>query len=100
MQMLRIISLIFLFAVVGFQSEAQESSRRYWSVEILQVKPSKAEAFEGLMKEIAADLASQNFAYSYFMCKSTENKYFIIKEVLDLSNTQDKRIEDNDMQKH
>lgn len=88
MQTLRTISLLFLIAITSFYATSQDTDRRYWSVEVLEVKPSKSEAFEEVMKEIATDLARQNYPYSYFVCKSTENKYFTIKEAIKLADSE------------
>ena len=52
MQTLRTISLLFFIAITSFHATSQDTDRRYWSVEVLEVKPSKSEAFEEVMKEI------------------------------------------------
>lgn len=88
MQTRRNTCILFLFAAINFQVAAQESDRRYWSVEVLEVKASKSDAFEELMKEVAVNLAQQKYPYSYFVCKSTENKYFTIKEAVKLAESE------------
>ena len=81
----RTLFTIALICSMPFCASSQSTENRYWHIQKLAVTPDKTQEFETLMIEVAAHFESVDYAYTYFLCRSTDNLYFTVKELSHVS---------------